>query len=337
MKTWTINSFGVENLSLNETAPQEPKGDKIAVDVQALSLNYRDLMVVKGMYNPKLKLPATPISDGAGVVAAVGRDVTRFQPGDRVVSHFIPAWTDGPFSGDYGKSSLGTPGPGLAAEQVVLPERAWVKVPESYSFAQAATLPIAALTAWSSLVTEGRLQEGETVLTLGTGGVSIFALQLAKAMGAKVIITSSKKEKMARAVELGADHAINYAEDPEWEKNVLDVTDGRGADLVVETGGAATLNQSMRACKPGGRLAILGALTGLQSDISTALILMKRLTLCGIYVDSRAHFEKMNEFLESEKIQPVIDKEYDFAALPDALHSMARGEHFGKIVVRVAK
>lgn len=337
MRAWTLPQFGVENLKLEEQAPLEtPPAGHIAVDVKAFSLNYRDLLVVLGKYNSKLPLPATPISDAAGVVSAVGPNVTRWSVGDRVVSHFIADWIDGPLRPEHQKSSLGTPGPGLAAERVILPEHAWVAPPTGYSFQQAATLPIAALTAWSALLTEGSVQAGQTVLTLGTGGVSIFAVQIAKALGARVIITSSSDAKLRRARALGADEGINYAKTPDWSREVLSLTNGEGADVVVETGGAGTLNQSMKATRIGGRISLLGVLSGGVAEINTTLILMKRLTVCGIYVDSRAAFERMNAFLDQHKIEPVIDRIFSFEDFPEALRAMQRGEHFGKLVVNVA-
>jgi NADPH:quinone reductase-like Zn-dependent oxidoreductase len=333
MRTYRFAEFGIDNLALEAHEPPAPGPGEVVVDVKALSPNYRDLMVVKGIYNPKLKLPAVPISDGAGVISAIGEGVERVAAGDRVVSHFVSGWIDGPFKAEYGPTSLGTPGPGMAAEQVVLPDHAVVPIPDAYDFAQAATLPIAALTAWSALVTVGNVQPGQTVLTLGTGGVSIFTIQLARAMQARTIITSSSDEKLKRAVQLGAKHTINYKTTPDWPAEVLRLTDGQGADLTVETAGAGTLEQSMRATKAGGTVAFLGALTGLQGQLNVAPLLMKRLHLAGIYVDSRAAFENMNRFIEQHNVTPVIDTTFPFEALPDALRHMEAGAHFGKIVV----
>ena len=221
----------------------------------------------------------------------------------------------------------------MAAEQVVLSAQAVVPIPGDYSFAEAATLPIAALTAWSALVTEAKLQAGQTVLTLGTGGVSLFALQLAKVMGARVIITSSSDEKLARARRLGADETINYQTTPEWDRKVLDRTKGVGVDVVVETGGAGTLERSLLATRPGGTIAFLGAVTGLRSTINVAPILMKRLHVAGIYVDSRTNFERLNRCLTTHRIKPVIDRTFAFEQLSDALLHLQSGTHFGKIVV----
>ena len=228
MRAYRLSRFGLDHLHLKSSPPPTPGHGEVLIQVKAISLNHRDLMVIDGRYHPKLPLPAVPISDGAGVIAAVGSDVDRVAVGDRIVTHFVADWIDGPFCGRYVKTSLGTPGAGLAAEQVVLPAQAVLPIPDDYSFAQAATLPIAALTAWSALITEGGLQAGQTVLTLGTGGVSLFALQLAKAMGARVIITSSSDEKLVRASRLGADETINYQTTPEWDRVVLDRWRRRG-------------------------------------------------------------------------------------------------------------
>jgi NADPH:quinone reductase-like Zn-dependent oxidoreductase len=337
MRTCQFDSFGVENLKLAETPPPKPGPGEVVVDVKAFSLNYRDLLVIKGLYNPKLKLPVTPVSDGAGVISAVGDEVVGVNAGDRVMSHFISGWIDGPFRQEYVGTTLGAPAAGLAAEQVVLPADAVLPIPSGYDFAQAATLPIAALTAWSALVTVGNLQQNQSVLTLGTGGVSIFAVQLAKAMGARVIITSSSDAKLERARQLGADHTINYKTTPKWERSVLEITGGAGVDLVVENVGPGTLDQSMKATRAGGKIGLLGALTGLQGSINTGLILMKRLEIHGIMVDSRAAFEAMVKFIEQHRVEPVIDRRFDFEQFPDALRHMEAGEHFGKIVVNVSE
>ncbi|MEP0845436.1 MAG: NAD(P)-dependent alcohol dehydrogenase [Phycisphaerae bacterium] len=336
MRVWRLSAFGLENLRLEDHPAPTPGPGEVLLEVQALSLNYRDLLVVRGQYNPKLRLPAVPISDGAGKVAAVGTGVARVRVGELVMGQFITGWTDGPFSAEHPKTTLGLPGPGLAAERVVLPEAACVRPPAGYDAAQAATLPIAALTAWSALVTEGRVQPGQTVLTLGTGGVSIFAVQIAKALGATVIVTSSSDEKLSRARALGADHGINYRTTEDWPAAVLERTGGRGVDLTVETVGAATLEKSLLCTRPGGIVALLGALQGIKGELNVGLILMKRLRVLGIMVDSRRAFEEMNTFLARHGIRPVIDRTFGFTELPAALRAMERGEHFGKLVVRVA-
>jgi len=333
MLAYQLTTFGIEGLRLVETPAPQPGPGQILVDVQALSLNYRDLLVIKGAYNPKLPLPAVPVSDGAGVVTALGPGVTKVRVGDRVMSHFVADWQDGPFRQEYLATTLGTPGAGLAAERVVLPETAVLPLPKGYDFAQAATLPIAALTAWSALVTVGQAEAGQTVLALGTGGVAIFVLQLGRLMGLNVIITSRSDAKLARCRELGAAHTINYATCTDWDQAVLESTDGLGVDLTAETAGPGTLDRSMKATRAGGRIALLGALTGRAGTVTTGLILMKRLNIHGIMVDSRRAFEDLVRFIELRDLRPVIDRRFAFDQLPEALRCMEAGEHFGKIVV----
>lgn len=336
MRKFTFDKFGLKNLKLVHAEPEPlPPTGCVRVDLTALSLNYRDLLVLRGSYNPKLALPATPISDAAGVVSEVSAGVTRFKVGDPVVTHAVSRWIDGPCQADHKASMLGCPEPGMASEQVVLPADALLPLPEGYDFAQAATLPIAALTAWSALVTEGDVQPGQCVLTLGTGGVSIFALQLAKALGAKVIITSSSDEKLARAAQLGADHTINYTTNPKWDTEVRRLQSGLGVDLTVETIGSATFGQSLRATRTNGIIALVGALHGLACEVNLAHILMNRIHVAGIFVDSRAAFEDLIRFIEQHRIHPVIDRRFPFDELPRALEYLAAGRHFGKIVVEM--
>lgn len=333
MRAYQFSQFGLEHLKTIDAPTPAPGPGQALLDVRALSLNYRDLLVIKGQYNPKLRLPATPVSDAAGVVAAVGEGVSRVRVGERVVTHFVASWLDGPFRSEYLRDTLGTPGPGLAAEQACVPAEALLPLPRGFDFAQAATLPIGALTAWSALVTAGRCQPGQVVLTLGTGGVSIFALQFARALGARAIITSSSDEKLARARALGAEHTINYRTNPKWEAAVLELTGGQGADITVETVGGGTLAQSLAATRAGGVVALMGALSGLQASVHFGLLMMKRQTLAGILVDSRRAFEEMVRFIEAQRIEPVIDRRFGFDELPAALRAMESGEHFGKIVL----
>ncbi len=335
MRAYQFDHFGLDHVKLVDRDLPAPGPNEVIVDIKAFSLNYRDLLVIRGHYNPRLKLPATPISDGAGIISAVGANVERVSVGDRVASHFISGWIDGPFCQEYVATTLGAPAAGLAAERVVLPADAVVPIPDNYDLNQAATLPIAALTAWSALVTEGQLRQNQTVLTLGTGGVSIFALQLAQALGARVIITSSSDDKLDRARQLGAAHTINYEQTPKWARAVLDYTAGMGVDVTVETVGAATLNDSLQATRAGGMIAVLGALRGLESTINAGLVLMKRMRVHGVMVDSRAVFEEMVRFIESQNIRPIIDRTFTFDQFPAALHHLESGTHFGKIVVTV--
>ncbi|MBI5863886.1 MAG: NAD(P)-dependent alcohol dehydrogenase [Planctomycetes bacterium] len=342
MLSWELSAFGLENLRcIDRPRPAAPGPGQVLVRPRALSLNYRDWMIVQGEYNPRLRLPAVPISDGAGVVEAVGEGVSTPAVGDAVVVNFVSGWIDGPFRREHISTTLGLPGPGLATEGVVLAADAVLPIPRGYGFSEAATLPIAALTAWSALVTAGGLDfsrgdNAKTVLTLGTGGVSIFALQLAKAMGARVIITSSSDEKLERAKSLGADEGVNYSREPEWERRVLELTDGEGADITVETGGGGTFNRSLLATRAGGCVALMGALTGLSAQASLGPIIMRRLRVAGIMVDSAASMAAMIRFIEEHQIVPVIDRTFPFEQLPDALRFMQTGGHLGKLVVRGA-
>lgn len=335
-QTWELSAFGLDNLRLQRRAVGPPGPGEVLVDVRALSLNYRDLLVLEGAYNPRLRLPAVPLSDAAGVVIAAGAGVTRVRPQERIVTHFVAGWLDGRFHDEYRGTTLGTPGPGLAAERVVLPADAVLPLPDSLSFEEGATLPIAALTAWSALESvRGATRDGRgrsTVLTLGTGGVSVFAVQLAKALGARVMITSSSDEKLARAAALGADLGINYRSRPDWAQAALEATGGAGADVVVETAGG-TLNESLRATRAGGIVALLGVLAGVSVELATTTVLMRRLRIVGIMVDSRAEFERLLAFIVEQQIQPVIDRRFAFSELPAALACMKAAKHFGKIVV----
>ncbi len=336
MRSYVLTAFGLQNLRLEDRPTPQPGPGEILLNVHATSLNFRDVMVINGWYNPKLRLPAVPLSDAAGVVAAVGPGVTRVQAGDRVMTHFVAAWIDGPVRSEYRDSTLGTPGPGLAAEQAVLPAEAVLPMPAGYDFTQAATLPIAALTAWSTLRSATHIEPGQTVLTLGTGGVSVFVLQLAKRMGARVIITSSSDEKLDRARQLGADELVNYRSRPDWDRRVLELTAGRGADLTVENGGVGTFDASLRATRAGGTIAFLGALTGLKGEVNLGPLLMNRLTVAGIFVDSRRSFENLVAFLTEHPVMPIIDQKFPLEQLPDALRRMEAGRHFGKLVVEIA-
>uniref|UniRef100_A0A7V5CSK5 NAD(P)-dependent alcohol dehydrogenase n=1 Tax=Acidobacterium capsulatum TaxID=33075 RepID=A0A7V5CSK5_9BACT len=334
MQAWTIPAFGIENLALTDRPTPQPGPGQVLVEVKAASLNYRDLMVTLGLYNPKMHLPRIPASDGAGIVAAVGEGVTRVQPGDRVCGIFMQNWLDGKPSPEKVRGALGGDMDGMLATDVLLNAEGVVRFPEYLSFEEAATLPCAALTAWNALIRAGHLAAGETVLIQGTGGVSIFALQLAKAMGARVIGTSGSDEKLARAQALGLDAGINYRTTPEWAKWVLEQTGGQGADVVVEVGGAGTFAQSLAAVRMGGTIAQIGVLSQSKEPLHIPAILHKQVHVQGIYVGSRADFEAMNRALAQNHIRPVIDKVFGFHELADALRRMQAGEHFGKIVVQ---
>jgi NADPH:quinone reductase-like Zn-dependent oxidoreductase len=276
------------------------------------------------------------MADGAGVVEAVGAGVTELEPGDNVVSCFFPTWLDGaPTIGDFST----TPGDGVdgyARERVVTPASWFTRAPRGYTHAEAATLTTAGLTAWRALVVDAGIKAGDSVLVLGTGGVSIFALQLARAMGATVIATSSSDAKLERLRELGAAHTINYKTTPEWGRRVLELTSGRGVDIVVEVGGPGTLPQSIRAARVGGHIALIGVLTGRAGEVPTALLMAKQQRLQGLIVGNRRHQLDMVRALEAIDARPVIDKTFPLEQLADAFRHEASGAHFGKICVTLA-
>ncbi len=329
-----INTFGIENLRVVERVqPRMGPGD-VMLKMKAWSLNYRDLLVVKGLYNPKLKLPFVPLSDGVGEVTHVGDGVTRVKVGDRVAGCFMQSWLNGELNGTAARSALGGGAPGVAADYVALPENGVVKVPDHLSDEEAATLPCAALTAWNALVTQGHLKAGQTVLIQGTGGVSIFALQFATILGARVIATSSSNAKLERVKQMGASDGINYKETPNWEEMVKELTGGVGVDHVVEVGGAATFNQSLKAVRAGGRISLIGVLAG-KGDVNLMPVLMKGVCVQGIFVGSRAMFEAMNREIAAEQLRPVVDRAFAFSEIQEALRHMEAGAHFGKICLRV--
>lgn len=329
--------FGVGNLKQVELPNPAPGPLDVRVRVKAVSLNYRDWLTVEGHYNPKQPLPLIPCSDGMGVVDAVGPAVTRFAVGDRVMGCFARDWLEGEPTPDALASTLGGPLDGWLAEEVVLPEASLVRVPTHLHDAEAATLPCAGVTAWSALMTHGRIQPGETVLVQGTGGVSIFALQLAKLAGATVYVTSKSDAKLERAKALGADRTLNYVTHPTWAREVVRFTHGRGVDHVVEVGGAGTLAQSLRAVRMAGTVSVIGVLSGRETELDLAPVLMRKLKLQGILVGSREELEALARALEANHdLRPVVDTEFPFEQAPQALEALAKGEHFGKLVIRVA-
>jgi NADPH:quinone reductase-like Zn-dependent oxidoreductase len=327
--------FGLDHLVAGERPDPESGYGQVLVRVHAVSLNYRDLLTVRGQYNPKQKLPLIPCSDGAGEVIAVGEGVTRCKPGDRVCANFAQRWISGRPTRDKLRSTLGGPLDGMLAERVVLSEEGVVAVPEHLSDEEAATLPCAGLTAWSSLVTEGHLTAGDTVLLQGTGGVSIFALQFAKALGLRTILTSSSDEKLERARALGADAGINYRQTPNWATQVRELTGGTGVDLVVEVGGAGTLEQSLRAVRIGGTICLMGVLAGNAVELPLPLIFMQHVRVQGILVGSREDFEAMIRAVTLHRLHPVVDRVFPFAESRAAFDLMERGGHFGKICIQI--
>jgi NADPH:quinone reductase-like Zn-dependent oxidoreductase len=327
------DKFGLDALTVVERPQPRPGAGQVLLRMAAWSLNYRDLLVAKGQYNPKLRFPFVPLSDGVGKVVEVGAGVTRVKPGDRVAGSFMQRWFDGEPTEAKGKSALGGGGDGMLAEYVVLHEDGVVAVPEHLTDEEAATLPCAAVTAWHGLVTEGGVKAGDTVLLQGTGGVSLFALQFAKLHGARAIVTSSSDDKLQRARQLGADEGINYKTTPEWDRRVRELTGDVGVDHVVEVGGAGTLARSLKAVRLGGRISLIGVLTG-AGEVNPMPILMKNVRVQGIYVGSRAMFEAMNHAIALHKLRPVVDRTFAFEEVQEALRYMESGAHFGKICLR---
>jgi NADPH:quinone reductase-like Zn-dependent oxidoreductase len=326
------DAFGLDHLTFVERPDPVPGPGQALVRLRAASLNYRDLLTVEGKYNPKQKLPLIPCSDGAGEVVAVGDGVTRVRPGDRVSAIFAQRWIAGEPTRERLRSTLGGPLDGTLAELAVFDQEGLVKIPEHLTDEEAATLPCAAVTAWTAL--DG-ITAGDTVLLQGTGGVSIFALQLARLKGARVIITSSSDEKLARARELGAAEGINYRETPDWGAKAKELTGGTGVDLVVEVGGAGTLRQSLQAVRMGGTIALMGNLAGTIAEIPLPLIFMQNIRVQGILVGPRESFEALNRAISFHGLHPVIDRVFPLEEIHAAFEHMRAGGHLGKICVRV--
>lgn len=321
---------GLDQLHLNDAAdPGQPGPGELRVRIHASSLNFHDYAVVVGA------IPTDdgriPMADGAGTVEAVGDGVTEFQPGDQVVSTFFPHWLEGPAPIDNFSTTPGDGVDGYARELVVRPSHWFTHAPKGYSHAEAATLTTAGLTAWRALVVNGGLKAGDTVLTLGTGGVSIFALQFAKMMGAKVISTSSSDDKLTRLRDLGADHTINYKSTPAWGEKVRELTNGEGVDHVVEVGGPGTLPESIEAVRIGGHIALIGVLTGREGEIPTAKLMAKQARLEGLIVGSRSQQQDMIRAIEANGVHPILDRSFALEEIADAFRHEESGRHFGKI------
>lgn len=333
MKQWEIRSFGA--LSLAERDDPAPGYGEALVRVRAVSLNYRDLLLVDGSYNPRLPLPAVPCSDMVGEVTAVGHGVTRVRVGDRVIGSFAQRWPAGRLTRAHQLSALSMPLPGVLCTHRVLSEEGLVRAPAHMDDAEASTLPCAALTAWHALVDHGRLTAGETVLVQGTGGVSVFALQIARMLGAQVVATTGKAEKVARLIALGARHVIDYKVDAEWGKTAKQLTGGVGVDHVVEVGGGGTMAQSLRAVAPGGSVYVIGVLAGNAEPLNVLSVLMNEVRMQGVFVGPRASLEAMCNAFSANAIRPVVDRVFPFEEAPAAMAHMRSGAHFGKVVIAV--
>jgi NADPH:quinone reductase-like Zn-dependent oxidoreductase len=334
LKAWRFtDGFGLENLKIVELPEPEPGSGQAVVRVRACSLNYRDLAVLRGAYGGSVKPPLIPLSDGAGEVVAIGPGVTRVKVGDKVAAAFMQDWLEGPPDEIKANSALGGAIDGMMAEMVCLKADGLVHYPRHLSFEEAAALPCAAVTAWHALFRSGGLKPGETVLLLGSGGVSVFALQFAKMAGARVIQTSGSDAKMQRLLGMGANTVVNYKTHPEWDKPVRQLTSGIGVDHVVEVGGAGTLPLSSKVVKRGGHIALIGVLAG-RAEFDPRLMMLKGARLQGIFVGSREMFEEMNRAIALSEMRPVIDRVFAFEELPEALAYLESGAHFGKICIR---
>ena len=333
MKAYQIREeWSLEYIKLVEIPKPSPGPGEVLVEMKASSLNYRDMVVANRGYGSKTgNLPLIPVSDGVGIVRELGDGVSRVAIGDRVCPLFMQSWISGPPNRERLSATLGGPIDGVMAEFRCFPQDSVSKVPEELTDLEASTLPCAALTAWSALVEEGKLQPGESVLIQGTGGVSLFALQFAKICGARCILISGSNEKMKRAQELGADEVLNYQDLPEWGKRVRDFSGGEGVDHIVEVGGPETLPQSLRAIRPGGTISMIGVLSGSEMKAQLGLIVTRQIRLQGITVGHRDGFEAMTSAINASGMKPIVDQVYPFTSLPEAMHSLSEAKHFGKI------
>ncbi|MEK0315478.1 zinc-dependent alcohol dehydrogenase family protein [Cohnella sp. 56] len=335
MKAYVIQGgFGLEHVVQIDRPIPEPGPGQALVRLRAVSLNSRDIGVIEGFYDPAHTEGLTPVSDSVGEIVALGEGATRFKIGDRVSAIFAQSWIEGEPTQANWTSTLGSPLDGLLAEYAVLPEAGLVRVPDYLTDAEAATLPCAAVTAWHAVVEEGQVRAGDTVVVQGTGGVSLFALQFAKLHGARVIVTSGSEEKLGRALALGADIGINYNKNADWDQAVLAHTQGLGADHIVDVGGAATLNRSVSALKVGGRISVIGLLSGAAvADFAIVPAILKKARLQAINVGSRAMFESMNRAIALHGLRPAVDSVFPFEQAVDALRRLKAGAHFGKICI----
>ena len=329
------DEFGLDNLTIVERPSPTPGPGQVKLKMRCASLNFRDLLMVQGMYNPRQPLPVIPCSDGVGDVVAVGEGVDDQWLGRRVAPIFAQGWRCGEPTKAKLKTTLGGPLDGTLCQEMVVAAESVVEVPQHLSDAEAATLPCAAVTAWNAIVEQGGLSAGDTLLTLGTGGVSTFAVQFGDLIGAEVIVTSSSDEKLEKAYELGASEGINYGRDEEWGKTAKKLTGGRGVDLVVEVGGAGTLEQSVRAVRIGGQISLIGVLAGGIQELNVIPILMQQIRIQGIIVGHGEMFQRMNRAISHHQMRPVVDKVFAFDEVDEAFARMSEGSHLGKICVEL--
>lgn len=337
MKVFQVESeWNREHLRLSSRPDPQPGAGEVRVAMRAAALNYRDLLVPQRGYGSRMQtLPLIMLSDGVGIVDAVGSEVRTIAPGDRVCPLFFQSWPGGPANGERLGRSLGCEIDGTMADYRVFPECGVARVPEHLDDFQAATLPTAAVTAWRALLAEGRVRPGDTVLVQGTGGVSLFALQFAKLAGCRVIVTSSSDDKLSRVRALGADATINYREFTEWGRRAREIAGGEGVDHIIEVGGENTLGQSLRAIRPGGTISLIGVLSGGRMNAPLGLVVTRHVRLQGVTVGSRDDFLAMSAAIGRHSLRPVVDRVFPFDALHEALDYLASGSHFGKVCVRI--
>ena len=328
-----ITADGIDAIEQIVKEIPTPKDDEILVKMKACSLNYRDMLITMGGYVRNDIRPIVPLSDGAGEVVKVGSSVNDFKIGDRVIGNFFQSWETGKIDNDGLNSAMGGSIDGVLSDYFTLKANCSVKIPDYLSYSEAATLPCAATTAWHALVSVGEIKANHTILLLGTGGVSIFGLQIAKALGATTIITSSSDEKLARATALGADHVVNYKTHPNWEEEVLKITGGKGVDNVLEVGGAGTFEKSSACVKPNGTVSVIGILTGLESPSMSLMTIFNLLRVQGIYVGSTDMLKQLMVAMEAHQIHPQIDKTFSFSQAKESYQWMAQAKHFGKVVI----
>jgi len=329
-------SFGLDHLRIVGRESERVRPGQVLLKIKAVSLNYRDLLMVTGKYDRRAKLPLVPCSDAVAEVVGAGVGVSRVGVGDRVMPIFAQKWLSGAPTRERLRSTLGGPLNGTLTEAMMLPEEGVVRAPEHLTDVEAATLPCAALTAWTALVVEGGVKPGDSVLVQGSGGVSIFALQMAKLLGARVFATSSSDEKLERLRQLGADAVLNYKTEPQWGRKAREWSGGEGVDYVVEVGGAHTLQQSLRAVRMGGQVGLIGVLSGRTAPLDVATILMSYVRVQGVLVGHRESFEQMNRAIAAAQLRPVVDRTFAFDQAVDAFRYLQTGQHFGKVVVELS-
>jgi NADPH:quinone reductase-like Zn-dependent oxidoreductase len=337
MKAYVTQQKGLDSIVPADLPSPTLNPNQVLLKMKAASLNYRDLLVAKGYWTKHwvtIPLEVIPLSDGMGEVVEVGQQVTRFKKGDRVASTFFRGWISGHPTDSTMKTDLGGSIPGILAEYVAFDEDSVVKVPDRLTDEEAATLPCAALTAWNALFASGTLRTGQTVLVQGTGGVSVFALQFARAAGARVLAISSSDRKLHKLKELGADAVVNYQTTPDWDSWAINQTGGKGVDLVVEVGGAGTISKSLSAVRVGGEVSLVGLLTGSAGDVPLPNFLQKQVRVQSIYVGNRETFETMNGAISFHQLQPVVDRVFPFEQAVEAYYHLESGQHFGKVVIR---